>query len=465
MNSTTPRLGHKVRSLRRAQGLSQSQLAADLGISGSYLNLIENNRRPLTARVLIKVAQRFSVPLEEFSDEEENRLARELEEVLIDPVFGEHQVKVGDARELAARFPEMARSMLSLFQAWKTREESLHETGLDVGDHRLPSEEVTELLQSASNHFPALEAAAEELRSGLRARSLADGLHTHLEEGLGVSVRVVRVSRGEWTVRRYLPDLRELRISEELAPRSVTFQLAHQIGLLTLAELMDEIIDRSRLSTEQSRRLGRVALANYFAGAVLMPYAAFLDAAETERYDIELLGNRFRTSFEQVCHRLTTLQRPGARGIPFHMVRVDIAGNISKRFSASGIHFARFSGACPRWNIHAAFLTPGRIRIQLSEAEEGARYFCVARTVSKGRAGYRSTHSLHAIGLGTRVEHARRMVYSEGVDVDGAPAVQIGVSCRLCHRQRCEQRAHPPLDAALALDENVRGRSFYDVGR
>jgi predicted transcriptional regulator len=209
-----------------------------------------------------------------------------------------------------------------------------------------------------------------------------------------------------------------------------------------------------------------MVLANYFASAVLMPYQPFLEAARQERYDIELLGHRFRSSFEQTCHRLTTLRRPGAEGIPFHFVRADIAGNISKRFSASGLRFARFSGACPRWNVFAAFLTPGMIRPQLAQMPDGTSYFWIARTVTKESGGYHSPRTLLAIGIGCEVTHARKLVYADGVDLESREAaVPVGLSCRLCERMDCEQRAFPPLQHPLQIHENVRGVSFFSPVR
>ena len=181
---------------------------------------------------------------------------------------------------------------------------------------------------------------------------------------------------------------------------------------------------------------------------------------KTERYDIDILARRFQASFEQVCHRLTTLRRPGAEGVPFHFLRIDIAGNISKSFSASGIRFARFSGACPRWNAHAAFLTPGLIRTQISEMPDGRKYFCIARTLQKDTGGYRGQHAMQALGLGCEMGHAKELVYADGVRLD-QPPVPVGVTCRLCERTDCEQRAFPPLQQALKIEENIRRTSFY----
>jgi predicted transcriptional regulator len=216
------------------------------------------------------------------------------------------------------------------------------------------------------------------------------------------------------------------------------------------------------LTTPESRTVARVALANYFGGAVLMPYERFLQAAKSLRYDIELLGHRFRTSFEQVCHRLTTLQRPGSEGVPFHMIRIDVAGNISKRFSASGIRFARFSGACPRWNVFSALSTPGLIRVQLSRMPDGKSYFCLACSVRKDSGGYLAPHAVQAIGIGCPASMARELVYADGIDLENLEAaVPVGVTCRLCERMDCTQRAFPPLQHPLRVKEGVRGVSFY----
>jgi predicted transcriptional regulator len=233
-----------------------------------------------------------------------------------------------------------------------------------------------------------------------------------------------------------------------------------------LNRAFDRIIEKSRLTTPDSVTLCRVALANYFAAALLMPYGPFLEAARSLRYDIELLERRFGVSFEQVCHRLTTLRRPGQEGVPFHFIRVDIAGNISKRYSASGIRFARFSGLCPRWNVHSAFMTPGLMRTQLSRMPDGTTYLCVARTVRQSLGGFGAAHPLHAISLGCEISHAKHLVYGDSLDVNNPKAaVPIGITCRLCERMDCEQRAFPPIHRKLDIDENLRGRSFYTPAR
>ncbi len=479
--SPPPKLGARVRALRRRHGLNQVQFAEKLDVSPSYVNLIEHNHRPLTAALLIKLAQQFGVDIATFSQDDEARLRRDLLEIFAEPLFEEHALVNSDVADFVAAAPQVARAVRALGQAYRGRREDRAEVyGAEadgaqelLGTGRLPSEEVSDLIQANFNHFPTLEAAAEDLWAAgrLDADDLQAGLVRFLRDELTVDVRITRMGEDPGAVRRYDRERRELTLSEMLPPRTRNFQLAQQVGLLVCEGRIDEILDRSTLSTADSRQLARVALGNYFASAVLMPYQPFLEAATRQRYDIELLGHRFRTSFEQTCHRLTSLRRPGREGLPLHMVRVDVAGNISKKFSATGIRFARFGAACSLWNVFQAFLTPGRFRAQLSVMPDKERYFCVATTVPKGRGGYHAPHTMHAIGLGwnardLRATSGRRklvpVVYADGIDLEQeVNAVRIGVSCRLCDRQDCAQRAFPQLGTPLGVDPWVKGVSAF----
>ena len=469
-------LGARVRSLRRREGLTQTAFAQRLEISTSYLNLIENNRRPLSATVLIKLAGAFDIDLQTFSSSGEDRITRDLVEAFGDPVFEDFGLTSADLREMAARSPQLSQAVLALYRNYQQLQESASALATQVSDRqdlmsfqraRLPTEEVTDLIQEQLNHFPRVEEAAEALweEARLDPEQLYSGLLRHMKQNLKVKVRIVQIRETGGAIRRYNPDRREVMLSESLPPRSRTFQLALQIGLIELGPYFDRVVADKRLTSNPSRVLCRVALANYFAGAVMMPYTRFLEAAEKERYDIELLGNRFKTSFEQVCHRLTSLRRPGAEGVPFHFVRVDIAGNISKRFSASGIRFARFGSACAKWNVYAAFLTPERIRRQISKMPDGTTYFCIARTLRKGRGGFLAPHPIQAVGLGCDIQYAPKLVYTDGMDLTSTDAaLPIGTSCRTCERINCQQRAFPSLHRPLQVDENVRGISFVSPG-
>ncbi len=466
-------LGAKIRSLRRREQLTQVDLAAKLGISASYLNLIEAGKRPLTAPLLLKLADLFQVELQSFASPEDARLVADLMEAFNDPLFQRQGLTSADVRELAVGHPSVAKAVVAMSRAWHEARESAETLatqltdgeGLVQLDHvRLPSEEVNDFIQRHHNYFPELEDAAERLwrDAPLDPEDRFHSLARYLDRTEGIRVEVVHASQDPSAVRRYDQRTKRLTLSDQLPPHTRNFQLAHQVGLITQSNLFDAKLKGESFATDASRKLSRVVLANYFAAAVLLPYQPFLEAARTDRYDIELLVHRFRSSFEQICHRLTTLRRPGAEGVPFHFLRIDIAGNISKRFSASGIRFARFSGACPRWNVHAAFLTPGMIRVQVSRMLDGTVYFDLARTVRRDSGGYHALHTMQAVGLGCRAEHAKELVYSDGIDLENIDAATpVGISCRLCERLDCEQRVFPPLSHALEIDENVRGISFY----
>jgi predicted transcriptional regulator/transcriptional regulator with XRE-family HTH domain len=465
-------LGAKLRAFRKRQGLTQSELAQRLEISASYLNLIENNRRPLTAPLLLKLAQTFDFDLASFTPADDARLTSEVREAFGDPLFETHGLSASDIAEFTTASPQVSRAVLSLYRAYVSSRDSARAlAGRGSGEGVLagpegelsPSEEVSDMMQGALNYFPLLEEGAAALwkEARLDPEDVQRGLIDHLSSRHGIRVEVMRVGEDREAMRRFDQGGRVLRISEVLPPWSRRFQIAHQIGLLTQSERIEACLADKNLSRE-ARALARVALANYFAAALLMPYDAFLAGAKALRYDVELLGYRFGTSFEQVCHRLTTLHAPRAEGVPFHFLRIDLAGNISKRFSASGIQIARFAGACPRWNVHHAFQTPGMICKQVSRMPDGKVYFCVARTLQATHAGHGVPQAVQAVGLGCEVRYARELVYSDGVDLENLDAaVPVGVTCRLCEHMGCTQRAFPSLLHPIQVQENVRGVSFY----
>jgi hypothetical protein len=468
------RIGGRLRRLRQERRLTQADMARELGISASYLTLLESNQRPVTVRVLLKLVERFQVDLQELTTDTDQRLAVALMEAFSDPVFEGAEVKNTDVEELVALLPAVGRAVIDLYEAYRRHlpadaTTSAGEDAAEAVPAGIPSEEVTELIQRRLNHFPELEEAADQLwrENALSIHALAQGLVALLRKRYRAEVEIRPAEAMRGRSRRYDQHARRLEISEMLPPASRVFQIAHQIAYLGHHDTLDRIVAAAGLTSPDAEALARAALANYFAGAVMMPYAIFHEAAVQTRYDIDILKNRFGVSFEQICHRLTTLRRPGAEGIPFHFIRVDIAGNISKRFSASGIHIARFGAACPRWNVYDAFLTPGMLRIQLSRMPEGGTYFCVARTTSRATAlspvsGLPHRIGQRAIGLGCEVRHAGAIAYADGLNLaDPQLAMPIGVSCRTCPRTDCAERAMPSLFQKLHIDENVRGPSTY----
>lgn len=472
------RMGGKVRRLRQERQLTQAQMAEQLGISASYLNLIENNQRPLTVPVLLKLAQRFSVDIEMFNAEDDSQLLDDLMEAFADPLFDAHGIKAGDLKELVTIAPALGRGLLTLYRATRGSQATTRPAEAQAqGDENLelpsgmPSEEVSDFVAQHNNHFPSLEQAAQSLwtKEGLAIDTLHLDLARVLTTRFAVDVSVLPAAAMGNLLREYKALQRRLCLSELLPTSSRTFQLAHQLALLGWRDEIDKLAARGKFTTDEADVLARQALANYFAAAVMMPYERFLEAARSSRHDLEILQHRFGASFEQVCHRLTTLRRPGAEGVAFHLIRVDIAGNISKRFSGSGIRIARFGAACPRWNVYDAFATPGMLRVQVSQMPDGAAFFCVARTIAPaGRPATRGPFgprvSQLAIGLGCPLSQAREMIYADGVNLDDPQAMNpIGVSCRICERTDCADRAMPALHHKLALDENRRGVSAYTL--
>ncbi len=458
-------LGAKIRRFRDAQKLTQAGLAAQLEISPSYLNQIENDQRPLTVPVLIKLGSIFNVDLASFSEEEDDRLIGELSESLQDPIFKASQVNLQDLKAIVNQAPDFARSYLVLYRSYLQAVQNYaglaHDMTADeavrtIEGPQFPYEEVRDFFHDESNYFDELDQSAEALfeQAGLSFGGGEGQLIDYLDRAHGVGVMLdVEDER----LRQFTPTTQTLSLSKLLSVRQRVFQIAHQICLLEQKDTLDRIIAGAGFASPASAGLCRVGLANYFAGALLMPYQGFLQQAQRERYDIERLQIIFNVSFEQVCHRLSTLQRPGASGIPFYFLRVDAAGNISKRQSASSFHFARVGGACPLWNVHEAFAQPGKILRQVAQMPDGKSYFCIARTVSRSEGGYLVPQKNFAVALGCEIQHAAKLIYSVGVDLaDKEAAVPIGVSCRVCERPNCPQRAFPPIGKAIQVNENER---------
>jgi predicted transcriptional regulator len=326
-----------------------------------------------------------------------------------------------------------------------------------------PIERVRDLIEANRNYFPELETAAENLRDELNvaAEGLFAALVARLREKHSIVTRIMPVDVMRETLRRFDRHRRQLLISELVDGPGRAFQLAFQIGISECGASIDAIVNRAGPLDDTPRRLYRITLANYFAAAVMMPYQAFHSAAETLNYDVHVLAQRFNAGFEQVCHRLTTLQRPNARGVPFFLLRVDNAGNVSKRFSSGTFPFSKFGGTCPLWNVHSTFDTPDRLLKQVIELPDGTRYFSIAQMVRRPVAPHPQPQPRFAIGLGCEIRHASKLVYAAGMDLEKAEGTPIGVNCRLCERENCSQRAEPPITRTLILDENTRRVSSF----
>ncbi|MWP38685.1 ImmA/IrrE family metallo-endopeptidase [Rhodobacter sphaeroides] len=452
--------GAKLRELRVKLGLTQKVFAERLGASLPYLNQMENNHRPVSATVVLALAQEFGVDVTKLTTSEAERIVTDMREALADPVFTDSP-PLADLRLLASNAPAFARAFLDLHRAYRQTHErlaSLDEAlGRDEADLRpSPWEEVRDFFHYCDNYLDAVDRAAEHYAApgGVRRDVFSAAMETLTRAGLDLQISDMPAIRSR--------EGNALRLSARAAAPTQRFQLLHQVALLTQNDLLEATLDLARFQTAEAREIAKIGLANYFAGAALLPYRPFLQAAAETRHDLERLADLFGASIEQVAHRLSTLQRPGAKGVPFFFVRVDQAGTITKRHSATRFQFARFGGACPLWNVHRAFETPGRFLRQLAQTPDGVRYLLLARDVSKPGGSFTAPVRRYAIGLGCEVQHADALVYADGLDLKGS-FEPIGISCRICDRQECHQRSVPPLEKRLRVDPDRRGLLPYEI--
>ena len=462
-------IGPRLRRFRQTLGLTQARMAEDLSISTSYLNLMERNQRALSAKVLLKMAEVYDFDISNFTGAGDAHLVAEIYETLRDPLFKGGSISKNEAEDLVNISPNAAKALLKLYG--KHRDLARRHTDMAGDRDKLELleqsaeavETVRRFIHKQKNFFPRLDEAAEALSHdlGLTKREPHTALTERLKDKHDLSVRIVPIDIMPQMLRYYDRHSKRINLSELLRQSGRRFQLAFQIGMLEQRELIDDIVKTAALPGREAEGLMRTSLANYFAAATLMPYTRFLKEAESIKYDVDLLGHRFGTSFEQTAHRLTTLQKPEARGIPFFFVRIDVAGNVSKRFSAGRFHFSQFGGACPLWNIHECFQTPGTTISQMIQLPDETTYFSIAKMVSRSDGTYNAPAQKLAIGLGCDIAYAPRLTYARQYNLENPQPTPIGVNCYLCERQHCRQRAHAPLNKTLSFDERARGMSLF----
>ncbi|MBU6297721.1 MAG: DUF2083 domain-containing protein [Alphaproteobacteria bacterium] len=466
--------GQRVRHLRMSRGLSQVAMAKDLGISASYLNLVERNQRPLTTQLVLKLASIYDLDLKELRGDREAKRAAELAEIFADPVFRKMPPSAV-ITDIVNGYPDIAAAFASLYDAYR-KARAHKQPGLDADsadaqplplqDERFPVEEVRDYFHAQHNYIPSLDLAAETLHTSLGTTDdLFHALRTYLLDLHQVRVTILPIHAMPDHQRRFDRHNRRLFLSEMLSVSGRVFQTAVQVALLSYGGELDWLVAEAKLSSEDANRLFRIGLANYFAGALMMPYKKFVEAAISLRYDLDVLAGRFGTSIEQAAHRVTTLQRSERRGVPFFLLRLDNAGNVSKRFSAAGFPFARFGGTCPRWRVHDAFANPGETIVQPVELPDGTRYLTISRTVDSIRGRHPLNTRKLAISLGCEISHAKQVVYGDGLDLSDAEAVTpTGITCRVCERANCTARAFPPMTRPLKIDVSAKGFSAFEFG-
>jgi predicted transcriptional regulator/DNA-binding XRE family transcriptional regulator len=462
--------GGKLRSLREQHRLTQAELAVRLGVSTSYVNQIENNQRPLTAGMMLALAHGFNLDLADLGEDNSGRLLAALREAMADPAFGEAAPGLQDLKTLTYSSPDIARAILRLYEVYRKATERL--TSLDDVLARQPAsalqspyEEVRDFFHYANNYIDPLDRAAETLAQtlGMERHDKLRRLAAHLQKAHGVTLERSDALPAD-LMRSYDAAARQLVINDRLDPPTQYFQIACQLALIEQSGLIENILDAADFKTEDAERICRLGLANYFAGALQMPYGVFLEAAARLRHDLDELSHAFGASFEQVAHRLSTLQRPKAAGVPFFFARVDRAGTITKRHSAAPLQFARFGGACPLWNVHRAFEERGQIIRQLAETPDGKRYLCLAWAAEKRSGGFNAPVRRYAYALGCEITHAGALVYADGMPLAVPAAYEpIGVSCRICERRNCPQRSMPPLAAGITVPADRRSTVPYEI--
>ncbi len=471
MSQIDLKIGPKIKSFRRQLGIQANKLAEQLGISASYLNLIESGKRKIDGDLLLKVCEELKIELSDLTNKSDLNLVNDISELLDDQLFEDLDIVGPEVKDLVNTNPKIAKALIKLGDNFKQKDheiinkvENLSGKIIDSRKTAFPGEVISDFLQEKKNYFPKLEEFAnnifEKVQKNNRTRYIA--LCEFLKTEYSITVKDIIPDEGKPFSKIFDKNKKELLLSDYNSLETKKLHAAAQIAQEGAMKEINDYLSEFKFPSEESKRLTQIALLNYCGAAILMPYKLFHSECKKLKYDLELLQNTFATSFEQVAHRVTSLQDPKLPGIPFHFLRVDVAGNISKRFSLSGIEIPRYGGACPRWNVYSAFSRPGVIQAAVSKMTNGEKYVCIARTVEKGVGRYGQKKSMLSIGLGCEAKYAKDFVYTENLSLsDKKTEIPIGVSCRTCDRLDCSQRAFPPLHKKFDVDVNARGVSVY----
>ena len=471
MSKLDTKIGPKIKAFRRQLGMQANKLAEEMGISPSYLNLIESGKRKIDGDLLLKVCEKLRIELSDLTSKTDLNLENNISELLSDELFEDLDIVGPEVKDLVNTNPKIAKALIKLGDNFKKKDhelinkiEKLSGKMVDNRKNSFPGEVVADFFQENKNYFPKLEEFGqnifEKIQKNNRTRYLS--LCEFLKNEYDIKVKDIIPNEGKPFSKIFDKSNKELLLSDYIALETKKLYAASQIAQESANKEIEECLSNFSFLNEESKKLTKIALLNYCGAAILMPYKLFHQECKKLKYDLELLQNTFATSFEQVAHRVCCLQDPKLPGIPFHMLRVDMAGNISKRFSLSGIEIPRYGGACPRWNIYSAFSTPGKIHTAVSKMSNGEKYICIARTVEKGVGRFGKTKSMLSIGLGCQAKYANDFVYTENLNLnDKKSEIPIGVSCRTCDRLDCSQRAFPPLHKKFDVDINNRGVSVY----
>lgn len=445
-------MGPRIRRLRRDLGLTQTMMAEDLEVSPSYIALIESNQRPVTAATLLKLAETYRIDIASLARGAGDDFHDQVSAAFKDPLFADLDLSPIELQDFGSTFPATAEAVLRLYTAYQQGQLALADQSSGDAAGPDPVNEARRFLAVRKNYFAEIDDKAETLSQEIKR---VGGFERYFAD-LRIRVRHLPPDLMVGFARRFDVHRKEIVLDEALDRASANFQLAMQVVYLEMNDVIGEILATTSFESEAGEKLTRRALASYAAAALMMPYHAFAKAARSRKYDIEALGRQFGASFEQVAHRLTTLQKPGVEGVPFFFIRIDAAGNVSKRLDGAGFPFALHGGSCPLWAVHSAFTKPREILTQWVELPEGERFFSIVRTVTAGGGGYERQKVERAIALCCASEHAHELVYTQAQDIAAVKPTPIGVTCRLCHRSDCMARAEPPMGRSLMADDYRR---------
>ena len=471
MSQLDLQIGHEIKTRRRKIGISQADLAKKLLISASYLNLIESGKRKVNVDILLKLSSELGIEISDISKKIDTNLYQNVMDLLGDNLFENLDITNFEIKELVNTNPLIAKALIKLGDNYKQKNqdivdkvENISGKFIDSRKNSFPGEVVSDFIQENENYFPKLEEFAENFYNKIQTNNKVgySSISEYLTDNHKIEVKDIVPDENKPFTKIFDPIKKIFLLSDYLTLETKKLYAAAHVAQLEADTIINEYLDSFSFPTSESKKLSKVALLNYTGAAIIMPYKLFYEECIKQRYDVELLQNTFATSFEQVAHRITCLQDPKMKGIPFHMLRADVAGNISKRFSLSGIEIPRYGGACPRWNIYTAFTMPGKINAAVSKMPNGEKYVCIARTVEKGIGKHGMFKSLLSIGLGCKAKYANDFVYADSLNLnDKKTETAIGVNCRTCDRMDCQQRAFPPLHKKFDIDLNKRGISVY----
>ena len=454
-------IGHKLKRLRQSLRISQIEMAQEINISPSYLNLLENNQRPITVNLLFKLGQIYNIDFKEFSDDESGKLSAQLNEVFLDPVLKSSDVTRRDIKNFVNSSPSIASAILILFDSYIKIKEDIkaNNFGQTLKFRPTPFESVREFLEKSKNYFPTLEKASLSVRTTANINdqsSIYFKLCDYLERKLNIKVKVFPKSIMEDLFSRNDPHRGRILISEALDISERTFQICTQIALIQFEDKVDEIISNSSLKEKEEKYLLKITLANYFGMSLIMPYEAFKESADELRYDLEVLSTRFSTNVDYVCQRLTTLNKRTNYGIPFFYFKFDEAGKIHNRLLSKDVKFPYNPGANSDWSVHQVFKNPGSTFVQMSEVEDGKKYINISKTVKRPLNSINESSPLFSIILGCEVRYMENIIYADTLLQNKVQKIsKIELGCRICGMNICEHKEDNQ-NTSMNFDPNIR---------